>query len=94
MPEPSSTHPLKTPPLSTTFQKSRDDPPSQCYLQSHFQQRHRQVAPSYWRCLGWVPFAADGSRVKVPRTQANQEVLKCAGKKKTGPQCTERMSIC
>ena len=55
-------------------------------LQRHFQQSHRQVANSYWRCFGWVPFAADGSRVEVPRTQANEDVLKCAGRKKTGPQ--------
>ena len=30
--------------------------------------------------------AVDGSRVECPRTQANQETLKCAGREKTGPQ--------
>ena len=55
-------------------------------LQKHLQQEHRQAAGKYWRRQGWVPFATDGSRVEVPRTSANQEVLKCAGKKKTGPQ--------
>jgi hypothetical protein len=55
-------------------------------LQKHLQQEHRQAAGKYWRRNGWVAFAADGSRVEVPRTSSNQEVLKCAGKKKTGPQ--------
>jgi Transposase DDE domain len=55
-------------------------------LQRHFQQNHRQVANRHWRRFGWIPFAADGSRVEVPRTGANEDVLKCAGRKKTGPQ--------
>ena len=37
------------------------------------------------RC-GWQAFAADGSRVEAPLTQANEDELKCAGRKKTGPQ--------
>ena len=39
-----------------------------------------------WRREGWSAFAADGSRVECPRTAANENELKCAGKKKTGPQ--------
>jgi hypothetical protein len=33
-----------------------------------------------------VPFACDGSRVEVPRTDRNQKRLGCAGREKTGPQ--------
>lgn len=47
---------------------------------------HRAVAGSAWQVDGWVPFAADGSRVEVPRTQANEKAFKCAGRTKTGPQ--------
>lgn len=54
-------------------------------LQKHLQQEHRRIAGSSWKRFGWIPFACDGSRVEVPRTKAN-EVLGCAGKKKTGPQ--------
>jgi len=39
-----------------------------------------------WQREGWCAFAADGSRVECPRTAANENELKCAGKKKTGPQ--------
>jgi hypothetical protein len=39
-----------------------------------------------WQREGWCAFAADGSRVECPRTAANEIELKCAGKKKTGPQ--------
>lgn len=55
-------------------------------IQQHLCQGHQKVAGSSWRLFGWIPFAADGSRVEVPRTQANQEALGCAGRKKTGPQ--------
>lgn len=34
----------------------------------------------------WIPFASDGSRIEVPRTKRNQEVLRRAGRKGTGPQ--------
>jgi Transposase DDE domain len=39
-----------------------------------------------WQREGWCAFTADGSRVECPRTAANENELKCAGKKKTGPQ--------
>jgi len=39
-----------------------------------------------WQREGWCAFAADGSRVECPRTAANENELKCAGKNKTGPQ--------
>lgn len=39
-----------------------------------------------WLREGFAAFAVDGSRVECPRTQANQEALKCAGREKTGPQ--------
>ena len=43
-------------------------------------------AGRHWQREGWCAFAADGSRVECPRTAANETELKCAGKKKTGPQ--------
>jgi hypothetical protein len=45
-----------------------------------------QAMNSCWSVLGIVAFAVDGSRVECPRTQANELHLKCAGRKKTGPQ--------
>jgi hypothetical protein len=55
-------------------------------LQLHLCRRHQEVSGSSWRLFGWIPFAADGSRVETPRTAANQKALGCAGKEKTGPQ--------
>lgn len=47
---------------------------------------HQRIGGSSWKLFGWIPFAADGSRVETPRTKANQQALGCAGKKKTAPQ--------
>lgn len=58
----------------------------QSTLNSHLQQQHVQVAGRFWRRLGWEAFAADGSRVEMPSTVANENAFGCAGKKKTGPQ--------
>ena len=38
------------------------------------------------RIDGWWPVAVDGSRVEAPRTEANAELLGCAGRAKSGPQ--------
>lgn len=48
--------------------------------------RHRSIAGSYWQRDGWVAFAADGTRVELPRTAANEKAFGCAGRDKTGPQ--------
>jgi hypothetical protein len=45
-----------------------------------------RLLESCWRVGGIAAFAVDGSRVECPRTAANQKQLKCAGRKKTGPQ--------
>ena len=55
-------------------------------LPLHLCRHHERVAGRSWKMFGWIPFAVDGSRIEVPRTQANQEALGCAGKEKTGPQ--------
>jgi len=55
-------------------------------LGEHLRKRHKHVAGRHWQLLGWIPFACDGSRVEVPRTQANEAAFGCAGRKKTGPQ--------
>ena len=55
-------------------------------LTAHLRRRLQDLAAAHWLCQGWCAFAVDGSRVECPRTAANQKVLRCAGKKKTGPQ--------
>ena len=44
------------------------------------------MAGTHWLRQGWCAFAVDGSRVECPRTKSNQDALRCAGRKKTGPQ--------
>ena len=55
-------------------------------LNEHLRECHKRVAGEHWRRWGWIPFACDGSRVEVPRTQANEAAFGCAGRQKTGPQ--------
>jgi hypothetical protein len=55
-------------------------------LGKRLRQQLRTKAGRHWRREGWCAFTADGSRVECPRTAANENELKCAGKKKTGPQ--------
>lgn len=52
------------------------------------EQLRRQVAAltSCWLAEGILAFAVDGTRVECPRTAANEQELKRAGRKKTGPQ--------
>jgi hypothetical protein len=55
-------------------------------LGQRLRQQLRTKAGRHWQREGWCAFAADGSRVECPRTAANENELKCAGKKRTGPQ--------
>jgi len=55
-------------------------------LHFHLCAQHQKVAGHYWKLFGWIPFAADGSRVELPRTAANEAAFGCAGRTKTGPQ--------
>jgi hypothetical protein len=55
-------------------------------LGKRLRQQLQEKAGRHWLREGWCAFAADGSRLECPRTKANEEELKCAGKKKTGPQ--------
>jgi hypothetical protein len=55
-------------------------------VHAHLGQQHRKIAGKFWQRLGWEVFAADGSRIEMPRTAANERAFGCAGKKKTGPQ--------
>lgn len=54
-------------------------------ISEHLRQQVGQME-SCWRVRGVLAFAVDGSRIECPRTAANQRELRCAGKKKTGPQ--------
>jgi len=55
-------------------------------LTAHLRQRLQEGAGAHWLRQGWCAFAVDGSRVECPRTRSNQNALRCAGRKKTGPQ--------
>lgn len=55
-------------------------------LGKRLRQQLQTRAGRHWRREGWCAFAVDGSRVECPRTAANEIELKCAGKKRTGPQ--------
>jgi hypothetical protein len=55
-------------------------------LSKRLQQQIASMAGKHWYREGWCAFAVDGSRVECPRTEANERVLKCAGKKRTTPQ--------
>jgi len=55
-------------------------------LSKRLRQQMQTRAGQHWQREGWCAFAVDGSRVECPRTQANERELKCAGRKKTGPQ--------
>ena len=55
-------------------------------LSKRLRQQMQALAGRRWQREGWCAFAVDGSRVECPRTEANEHDLKCAGKKKTGPQ--------
>jgi hypothetical protein len=55
-------------------------------IHRQLRQRHYQSAGRFWRRAGWVAFAADGTRVELPRTAANEKAFGCAGRDKTGPQ--------
>lgn len=53
---------------------------------NHLRGQLERIAPASWLREGWLAFAADGSRVECPRTQANEDGLGCAGKTRTAPQ--------
>ena len=55
-------------------------------LQRQLRHRPRSLAGPFWYRDGWVAFAADGTRVELPRTVANEKAFGCAGRDKTGPQ--------
>lgn len=58
-------------------------------LQSHL----RRIARGNWTVAGWLVFGADGSRFESPRTKANEQGLKCAGKVRTAPQVFHTMLL-
>ena len=55
-------------------------------IQRRLREHHRGIAGPFWQRDGWVAFAADGTRVELPRTAANEKAFGCAGRDKTGPQ--------
>lgn len=47
---------------------------------------HRRIAGPFWRRNGWLAFSADGTRMELPRTAANEKAFGCAGRAKSAPQ--------
>jgi hypothetical protein len=45
-----------------------------------------KLAPRQMDTWRWRAFAADGTRLETPHTEANEAGLGCAGREKTGPQ--------
>jgi hypothetical protein len=55
-------------------------------LQRQLRDHQHGIAAAWWQRDGWVAFAADGTRIELPRTAANERAFGCAGRDKTGPQ--------
>jgi hypothetical protein len=55
-------------------------------VRRQLREHHRFVAGPFWQQDGWVAFAADGTRVELPRTAKNEKAFGCAGRDKTAPQ--------
>lgn len=49
-------------------------------------QYHRQVAGPFWRRNDWLAFAADGTRIKLPRTAKNERAFGGATRAKSAPE--------
>lgn len=47
---------------------------------------HRRIAGPFWRRHGWLAFSADGTRIELPRTKANEKAFGCAGRAQSAPQ--------
>ncbi len=47
---------------------------------------HRRVAGPFWRRDDWLAFAADGMRVRLPRTAANEKAFGGAARKNSAPE--------
>lgn len=59
-------------------------------LQQAFRQRMATALNCAWMVAGWIVFAADGSRIDVPRTQANEQRYSPKSKLARADQKTSR----
>jgi hypothetical protein len=64
----------------------RESPRIVAGIKTKFRQAMLAMGSRHQTRCGWRAFAVDGSRVEAPLTQANEDGLGCAGRKKTGPQ--------
>jgi hypothetical protein len=55
-------------------------------VMEHLRRRLREISAEHWTRGGFLAFAVDGSRVELPRTEDNEKVFGCGGRKGTGPQ--------
>lgn len=55
------------------------------FWEGHWRTLLPTVAGKRWLCQGWVPIAADGSRVDLPHTAKNLAAFGCGGKEHSGP---------
>jgi hypothetical protein len=56
------------------------------FLRAFLQRRLRLTAGPHWTVCGWPAFTADGSRIAVPRTVANEHAFGVGGKPGSTPQ--------
>lgn len=66
--------------------------PLRTVLSTAFRRRMPEVLRSVWEVAGWTVFAADGSRVGVPRTRKNEERYSPKSKLSREAQKRRRMS--
>ena len=64
----------------------RQTPETMARLKPALRQLTRRRCGRRWRWRRWVVVIADGTRLNCCRTAANERVLLCAGKDRTGPQ--------
>jgi hypothetical protein len=64
----------------------RESPRIIAGIKAKFRQAMQAMPGRYQKRCGWYAFAADGSRIEAPLTEANEDGLGCAGRKKSGPQ--------
>jgi hypothetical protein len=64
----------------------RESPRIVAGIKTKFREAMLAMGSSHQTRCGWNAFAVDGSRVEAPLTQANEDGLGCAGRKKSGPQ--------
>jgi hypothetical protein len=64
----------------------RESPRIIAGVKARFRREMQAMGRRYQTRCGWCALAVDGTRIEAPLTEANQDGLGCAGRKKSGPQ--------